>query len=229
MGDVEIDESTLLKDDVLSIDLDDLEKDVDTWQVGHGWNPLGVATDFAETVGAAGDDEGEDVDSDLYLISIGANGPREMVKFNPKDRHARVDSASGALSYLGDDRSGRGSRKGDDEKGLIVTDLVLSTGATRVAVLANLHTPGLTYDQIGGAYVRIYPKGREHDKMAASVIQLTTEARGVRCVIFGFLEYVDDPKKPGQKKWIFRREPQSAPDIKTALELLGVKIRRPAS
>jgi stress response protein SCP2 len=192
---VKLDPQSLLKQGSPVV-LGDLDKIPSVWTVGLGWKP-GVT---------------RKVDCDLWLVALKDGVAVELVRYDPKNPKAKVVSPSGALEYLGDDRTGESSDEGDDEQGLVHVDLLLKNG-DQVLLIANIYEPeGLTFDQVEEAYIRVFP-GTDESK--AQAIQLTQIGKGARCVIFGWLQVL------GMSLQV-EKSPSHAPDIQTALAPFGV-------
>jgi tellurium resistance protein TerD len=179
-----------------AISLGSLAKAVTDWTIGLGWDPGSTRK----------------VDCDLWLVLLEDGQAVELVRYDEADAKKKITSPSGALEYLGDDRTGESSDGGDDEQGRVHLDKFRVTGH-KVLIIANIYEPdGLTFDQIDNAYVRVFPG---NDESKAQAIQLTDKGKGARTVIFGWLEVVGDDVK-------FENNSSHASDIAAALAPFGV-------
>lgn len=179
--------------------LGNLTKSNPRWWVGLGWDPAPGSVD---------------VDCDLWLVALKGGEAIDLVHYDPNNPKAIVvSSETQSLTYNGDDRTGSSSDGGDDETGIIDLAKLNAVGGDKVLLIASIYEPGsMTFDQIKGAHMRIWPDGDESKQVG---MNLTDMGVGARVVIFGWLEKDGD-------SWSFMNQPSHAPSIQAALMPFGI-------
>lgn len=187
------------------VSLGDLHKTSSVWIAGLGW-------DTAATAGA-------DFDLDVWALLLDTTGEvnamDRIVKYNPADAGAHVSDASGAVTYMGDNRTGAGD--GDDEQ--IRIDLAkLPADVQQVLLLVNIYESVVrqqTFAGVSNAFVRMVVEGEAAEKANFS---LTDNAGAADTVVFARIVRAG----AGPLDWDFEPIEQFSPSLKEALAPFGV-------
>lgn len=189
------------------VTLGDLHKTSSVWVAGLGWDTSAVA--------------GTDFDLDVWALLLDASGEvtaaDRVVKYDPANATAMVSDASGAVTYMGDNRTGAGD--GDDEQ--IKIDLAkLPSDVNQVLILVNIYDSvnrRQTFAGVNNAFVRMVVDGESAEKANFS---LTANAGAADTVVFARIVRSGS----GPLDWDFEPIEEFAPSLAEALKPFGIDL-----
>lgn len=188
--------------------LGDLDKAANVWLFGLGWDVAAVGQAF-------------DLDAWTFMVTgKEVEATDRVVFYNKNDRTAQVSDASGAVTYMGDNRDGRGD--GDDET--VRVDLSrIPSDVTEIVVVVNIYKAvergNQTFDQVSNAYVRMIIEGERVEKRNFS---LSSKAGGKNTVVFARIVRVGSGNTPSD--WSFEPIEQYTNSLSEAGGNYGVSM-----